>query len=54
MTDLTTTIQNALIATSEETREITMHILEDETLDYGEKHKLIDDVLAHAESELLK
>lgn len=45
---LTTTIQNALIMSSNETREIIAHINEDETLTYGEKYELIDDILAHA------
>lgn len=44
-----TTIQNALIASSDETREITMNVMADDSLDYGEKYKLIDDILAHAE-----
>ena len=44
-----TTIQNALIASSDETREITQNILDDDSLDYGEKYKLIDDILTHAE-----
>ena len=47
---LTTTIQNALIASSDETREITAHIFENDELTYGEKYKLLDDILAHAEA----
>ena len=43
------TIQNALIASSDETREITAHIFENDELTYGEKYQLLDDILAHAE-----
>ena len=44
-----TTIQNALIASSDETREITMNVMADDSLTYGEKYQLLDDILAHAE-----
>ena len=46
---MNTTIQNALIASSDETREITAHIFENDELTYGEKYQLLDDILAHAE-----
>ena len=46
---MNTTIQNALIASSDETREITMNVMADDSLTYGEKYKLLDDILAHAE-----
>ncbi len=43
------TIQNALIASSDETREITMNVMADDSLTYGEKYQLLDDILAYAE-----